>query len=377
MSGLDWKANRDEVLDRRRRFYRRELQDGILATLQVATDARQDWEAFQNRWGAWQEGQLRPFPSNEEVFDRETIGLQQRGRVEDDWLPVSYSILDAGESMVGAMFGAEMKFMHRPCGPAVSFCEHLLPDYSQLGSLAFSLESPWTRRFLSIQDYFAEHCNGSFSQHPCLVMDGLNFACEMRGATQMYVDLYEYPQELRALLELGLDFNIRFQEAQMRRTGAYRDGSFVWMGGWVPFPRAISISVDAYVVCSPQTYAEFGYDYQRRLLEHFGHGLLHFHCNRVDLAREVAKLPHLELFQFGGDPHDPKPDHEYLPEMRKAVGDLPMMVAYPYDLFVARLAESGLPPNVHYHVVGKALAIDEANRLADRVRKYRPRPGVA
>jgi hypothetical protein len=371
-TGLKWKRNAEEILARRRRFFRREMQDSILVTFaEVAIDNSREWQAFDKKWGQRQEGEARPFPSNEEIFERETINLKKRGAVEDDWLPVSYSTLDLGESMVSGMFGAEMNFIHRPHGPAVSVPCHLLPDYAQLSALKFSLDNTWARHMLSIQKHFAEHGDGQFAQHPFLIMDALNFACEMRGATQVYLDINEHPEELKQLMEIGLDFCLRLQEAQAALTGTYADGSFNWLGQWVPFDQSVSLSVDAYVICSPQHYVEFGFDFQRRLLEHFGHGLVHFHCNRTDLAREVAKLPHLELFQYGGDPHDPRPDLDYLPEMRAILGPVPIMVYCGLDIFTQRLKSGELLPNVWYVVGGEKISTDEANRLMDRVRKYR------
>ena len=116
--------------------------------------------------------------------------------------------------------------------------------------MSFSLNNPWTKRFLSIQDYFEEHMDNRCGQYPCLTMDALNFVCELREATNAYVDIYVNPEELKELMQIGVDFNIQFQEAQMERTGTYKDGSFVWIAGWVPFPKAVSFSVDAYVICA-------------------------------------------------------------------------------------------------------------------------------
>ena len=182
-----------------------------------------------------------------------------------------------------------------------------------------------------------------------------------------------FSDELRALMEIGLDFNVRFQEAQMERIGGFADGCFIWVGEWLPFPRAISLSVDAYVICSPEHYVAFGFDYQRRLIEHFGKGVVHFHCNRADLAAEVARLPGVVLFQFGGDTRDPVPEIDRLPEMRRAVGDIPIMVSCELRQFKARLKNGTLPPNVWYAVHGGPLSVDEANRLMDDVRLYRVR----
>ena len=371
MLGLKWKRNLDETLDRRSRFFRREMQDSILVSFaSVSVDTSDEWDRFDRKWGIHEVGGRRSFPSNEEIFDRETIGLAKRGEVQDDWLPVSYSILDAGESMIRGLFGKDMEFLHRRHQAAFSLPEPLMPDYSSLSDCRFSLNNPWTQRFLSVQEYFAEHADGLFAQHPCLTMDALHFACEMRGATQAYLDIYEHPDELRQLMEIGLDFNVRFQEAQMDRIGGFRNGCFVWLGDWVPFSRAVSLSVDAYVICSPECYAGLGFEYQSRLIKHFGHGFLHFHCNRADLAAETAKLPGLELFQFGGDPKDPKPEIEHLPKMRAAVGDIPIQIYCSMDDFLSRLDAGTLPANVWYNV-GGSISVEQANQLMKRVPKYR------
>jgi len=394
MTGLGWKRNAAEVLERRRRFFGRQMLDGILASLPINLETEPQergrpgllrenpglpadpggeraWQAFEAKWPQYQEGGNRPFPCDQEILERAVIGEEARGRVEDDHLPVLYSILDAGESMVGAMFGAPVRFIHRPRGAAFSKAEALIADYAELPKARFALEGPWTRRFLGIQDHFREQAGGRFAQYPCLTMDALNFVCELRGATAAYLDIYEHPDQLRQLMEIGLDFNIRFQEAQMERTGGTDGGGYVMLGQWAPFPKAIALSVDAYVICSPATYVDFGFEYQKRLIAHFGHGLMHFHCNRTDLAAEVARLPGLDLFQFGGDTRDPVPTIDRIPEMRRAVGDMPLQLSVPLNDFVGRLKDQALEPNAWYLVTGPGLSVDEANRLMDRVRAYR------
>lgn len=372
-SGLGWKLNAEEILERSRLFLNRKMMDGILATLPVKIDSEKEWRAFEKRWSQYSSSDKRPFPSNEEIFERNIIGLQARGQVEDDWLPVVYSVLDCGDGMLSGIFGGDICYFHRKRQPAYSGVSvPILKDYGNLPALPDGMSGFWTNRFLDIQRYFESHMDDHFAQHPSLTMDALNFACELRGPTSAYTDLYEHPDELKALMEIALDFNIRFQEAQMAMTGTYSDGSFNWLSHWAPFPRSICLSVDAYVVCSVQSYVDFGFDYQARLIEHFGHGLMHFHCNRPDLAAEVAKLPNLELFQFGGDTRDKVSSMDRLPEMRQVVGDIPIMVACDLHEFQVRLADRTLMPNVWY-VVGanEPLTVDDANRLMDKVRTYK------
>jgi hypothetical protein len=375
VSGLAWKRNADEVLERLRRFLRRQMQDGILCTLSwgsVRLDCEQKWQEFERKWGTFEEGQKRPFPSNEEIFERETIDLQDLGRIEDDRLPVVYSTLDAGEGITGAFFGAPIRFLHRQRGPTFSKAQAALPDYARLADLKFSLGNPWVQRLLGIQSYFERRADGHFAQHPFLTMDALNFACELREASSAYLDVYEHPDELRQLMEVGFDFNIRFQQAQMDVIGPYGDGCFNWLSGWAPFPKAVSMSVDAHVICSVTTYAELGFDYNQRLIDHFGHGLMHFHCCRTDLAAEVAKLRGLQMFQYGGDTRDPLPEVDRLPQMRDAVGDIPIQVGCEMKTFLERLQAGTLMPNVWYFVSAEpSMSLDEANRLMVRVRAYR------
>jgi hypothetical protein len=299
------------------------------------------------------------------------VELQKRGEVEDDTLPVAYSILDGGESMIGGLFGKPIKFYHRDHYAAYSKAEEVVQDYSTLPT--FSKKNEWFQRFLSIQKCFEKHMGDCFGQHPCLTMDALNFVVEMRGTTSAYLDLYEHPEEIRLLLELGLKFNIAFQDAQRKMISKFGGGCFEWLCQWVPFENAVSLSVDAYAITSVEHYVEYGFDYQRRLIEHFGHGFLHFHCTRADLAKEVIKLPGLELFQFGDDPKDKTPNIDHLPEMREIVGDVPMMIKCRKPEFVIRLDKGELMPNVWYYVGqdGENFTKDEANRLMDRVRAYR------
>jgi hypothetical protein len=173
-------------------------------------------------------------------------------------------------------------------------------------------------------------------------------------------------------MALGVDCNIQFQEMQMREIGEQAGGSFAYLAQWVPFPRAVGLSVDSYVNCSVDTYAEFGFEYQQRLIDHFGHGLMHLHCNRADLAAQIVKLRGLALLQYGGDTRDKLTEYQRLPEMQKVAGEIPIQTSVEVDVFRAGLRDRTLPPNVWYGVLhGESLTVDEANALMDEVRAYR------
>jgi hypothetical protein len=96
---------------------------------------------------------------------------------------------------------------------------------------------------------------------------------------------------------------------------------------------------------------------------------MHFHCNRTDLAAVVANLPGLELFQFGGDPKDPKPEIEHLSEIRAVVGDIPIRTTCSLDDFLSRMDAGTLQPNVWYDVT-QSISVQQANQIMKKVRNY-------
>jgi hypothetical protein len=297
------------------------------------------------------------------------VGLEGRKSVEDDRLPVVYSSLDFGEGIVYAWMDLPVRFYHRPRYACYSKGD-AWEDYSQLSTACYAGGNRWVRRVEEIHAFFRNNAHGRFGQYPTITMDALNFACELRGATNAYYDLYEHPEELRKLMALGADCNIQFQEMQMREIGEHAGGSFAYLAQWVPFPRAVGLSVDSYVNCSVDTYAEFGFEYQQRLIDHFGHGLMHLHCNRSDLAAQIVKLRGLALLQYGGDTRDKLTEYERLPEMQKVAGEIPIQTSVDVEVFRAGLRDRTLPPNVWYMVYGKSITVDEANALMDEVRAY-------
>jgi hypothetical protein len=253
MHGLLFKRNAEEILERRRRFLNRQMQNGILCSFySVVTAGEEEWQALERRWGDYPESAGRPCPSNEEILERLLMGLEKRRSVEDDRLPVLYSTRDFAEGIVYAWLDLPLRFYHRRRDAGYSKGDSWA-DYSPLSGARYAEGNRWVQRAEEIHGFFRDSAHGRFGQHPTITMDALNFACEVRGATNAYYDLYEHPEELRQLMALGVDCNIRFQEMQLREIGAHAGGSFAYMAQWVPFPRAIGLSVDSYVNCSVDT----------------------------------------------------------------------------------------------------------------------------
>jgi len=153
--------------------------------------------------------------------------------VEDDWLPVLYSVLDIGDDSGRGLFGQALRFFHRDDGSSVQRRGANLVDYATWTRFVFSLSSPWrgaswTHRLLSSKGQQAVS-----PKHPQLTIDGMNFAMMARGLAE------SLRGPLRAPARIAADHGARagfacpaYTDAQQRIVPPHRDGSFVWLTGW-------------------------------------------------------------------------------------------------------------------------------------------------
>ena len=66
-------ATLEEIRERRRRFFTRQMQDSILVCFPVKVDREDEWAAFDRKWRKYPLSEERPFPSNEEIYENRLI----------------------------------------------------------------------------------------------------------------------------------------------------------------------------------------------------------------------------------------------------------------------------------------------------------------
>lgn len=366
---LAYKANSAEVLARLRAFYHREMADQILAV--VSGFPNPYLEEFWAHCNPPPHGVERLLPSKEQTFELWDAALRIRRNLEDDSLPVAYVTLDFGESGFAAFLGAKIHFYAKHGGGTYSWAEPLLKDWSELDRLSFSPDNPWVRQFRENLAYLVARARGKFGLNAFLCIDALTLACEVRGTSQAYLDLYEHPQELRRLMALGVEENTSMLEMQYDLLEPCEGGRFTWIGGWVPYPTPVPLSVDAYIPCAPWVYRDFGLEYQQRLLDRFGSGFLHFHGPRLDLLPEVLQLKGLIFVQGIDSGREDEPrGFDLLPQIKALTQDMPLLVSCTKADLLLGMRERTLPGGVMYNVDGVA-SIEEGNRLMEEVHRYR------
>ena len=309
------------------------------------------------------------FPGAEQLLPLwdEWLAFQQLNELDDDRVLSLYP-RQYDQGIYGAMFGAEMECLLEPgSGWGWASSNSLAFEdkpYEELLALGFNPENAWLRRMRGDLRCFAEKFRGRLAVSTIITVDGFNFAHQIRGSG-FFEDIHDRPGELKALLALAADINIKFVEFQRDATGESCGSGAYCLGGLFP-ARTVAMSVDTYNMCSPATYEEFGRPYQQRLIDHFGGGAFHLHGNGRHLLPELAKLSGFVSVSVSDDGARTRAFDDRK-KLRELGGELLLNINCGKDELAKAIREKSLVPARYCASCDNA---DEANRLLDQFRNY-------
>ncbi|MBM3890579.1 MAG: hypothetical protein FJ388_15815 [Verrucomicrobia bacterium] len=361
MLELRYKQNAAEVIERLRLLHERRAQDQIFATFSLPSRAL---EQFGRQYG---EGECAyPEPAARIAFwDRL---FAEHALLEDDSIPSAY-LSEMDQGLYGGMLGGDVRFMAHPDnGWISSMVAPLLNDWSAFDALRIDRAALWFQRYLQQLDTFVRGAAGKFGISHFILIDGLNFAFELVGATNTYESLIEQPEMVRRAVELGYELNVLVQETFFEQVGLLAGGTASNMVGWAE-GRVVSESVDPFHMTSVEYFETWGREPVERILNDFDGGCIHIHGNGRHLLEAVSTLRGLRAIYLGDDRGFPKA-FDVLPDLQARTGSVPLVVSAPFGQFVEKLNRHELPGRVLYKVSG-ADSIGTVNRLMEQVRSYR------
>lgn len=360
---MEYKRNYAQAVERLRIFWARELNDGILAKMNVPNPELKRYLSSDRRIGEV------GYPPVEDRIRFWDAHLQVQRDVEDDAVPVAY-MTQFDEGLYGAVLGGHIQFLRDPdTGWISSMCPPFLRNLHEIETLSYSEKHPWIQEMQRVYRRMAEYAHERFGMSKVITIDGLNFVVEARGAAQAYLDLQGHPDRVRRLMDFALDYNTWLGDLQDAILDEYYDSAFSYFLGWVP-NRALPISVDAYHMCQPSVYREIGEEYIEQLVAHFGGGVLHLHANGRQLLPYVKRMKGLLGCMMGND-RGFEPAYALIGTFRQEAGELPLIVNAPWEWFQTELDRRGLPTGVFY-LVDDVPSVEVANRTMEKVRRYRP-----
>ena len=367
MTGLAYKANVSEVLDRLSLLISRRAQDRIFAAFILPSRTMAE---FQTHYSG---DFMTDYPDPVERIRFWDKHLSERTGLEDDSIPSAYpSEFDQG--LYGGLFGGDVRFLSMPhdgyvgSGWISSMVPPLLNDWTEFGRLSFDEDALWYRRYRDQLRIMRETARGKFGISHLIVIDSLNFVFELVGATNTYISMVETPDHVRAAIEFAYSLNQRVQDTFFDIVGALEGGTCSWVVPWLP-GRIICESLDPFHMTSLRDFEKWGREPLERLVGCYDGAVLHLHANGWRLLESACSLKGIKALLLVNEKDHP-PATEIGFELRKRAGDMPLSMMVDYPDFVARLARHDLPGGVFYYVTG-APDSDEANRCMEKVRSYR------
>ena len=134
----------------------------------------------------------------------------------------------------------------------------------------------------------------------------LDLAAALRGDA-IYLDFYDYPDELHGLLNYCADATIAFALDIYALAEKYLiDTPY---GIWY-LQGNINMSEDIACMISGDLYREFCAPYTQKVINHFGRGHMHSHSRALYLVKEICALKNVAHLWLATDPNQPRPiDH--------------------------------------------------------------------
>ena len=364
---LSYKPDGYHVLERLRRLYEQRDQSIILASMELPSPALED-EAMKHPAGFCE----YPDPLQRARFwDARFL---EKIAVYDDSIPSAY-LSEMDQGLYGGLVGGEARFLSDPSwGWISSMVKPLLRDWSEFDRLATldpnDPHNAWLQRYLHQLDVFMGESRGKWSVSHFILIDGLNFAYELRGATETYWGVIDCPETIRRVIDYAFDLNLKVQNIFFDRVPLLEGGTCSNFAEWIP-GRIISESIDPFHMTSVDYFEEWGREPVERIFAQYDGGVIHIHGNGRHLLRAASTLRDLKAILLGDDKGFPLA-YEILAQIKAQTGATPLIVfGVEYGDFCQALTEHRLPGGVLYHVKNAPDA-DAANRCMDRVRQYQP-----
>jgi hypothetical protein len=351
----------EDVLGRLHLLYEQRAQDRIFAVMSLPSATLREFAA-QHPAGFCE----YPDPCERARFW--DAYLAEHTPLYDDAIPSAY-LSEMDQGLYGGLVGGDVRFLCDPdTGWISSMVAPILPSGQGLERLPAEPDPLWMSRYQRQMEIFVRAAQGKFAISHFILIDSLNFAFELFGATRTYELLLERPELIAQVIDYAFELNVTVQEAFFRQVPLLEGGTCSTMAQWLP-GRIVSESVDPFHMTSVAYFERWGREPVERILACFDGGVLHIHGNGRHLLEAVSTIRGLKALYLGDDRGFPLA-FDVLKEIKQRTGDLPLVVTVDYGRFSEALRQHRLSGGVLY-MVKEVPSLDEANRCMDLVRAYR------
>jgi hypothetical protein len=243
---------------------------------------------------AMQPGPIRPEDIPIELFLKDVDALWEAYNELDDDYPFSMGAF-YGVPWLEAIMGCPVHFSGTNL-----YASACITDWNSYDWTRPTLDNPWARKLLEFLEALVRHSAGRFACGPTLMRGPADMCSAMRGGTNLALDLYDCPDNVRRLAELCADVWIEVGKAQLDLVPESENGYVIGCAGlrcWMP-EKGVWLQDDALSVLSPRFYDGIFLSQVRRIAAQFPCVAFHLHGNTlwpVDLLLPVDEIDVLEL----------------------------------------------------------------------------------
>ena len=246
---------------------------------------------------------------NETILQAAERSLERHAAIPDDTPPTL--LAGGGVYFTGAVFGAPVR-----ATADVITSTPILDDWDQLDSLRFDLGNVWAQRALHLAEQLADRGAGRYAVTPGLVEGPSDICAALRGITRLAGDLYQYPDEVARLADLGAQAWEAYTRAMHDIVPLYDGGTVTQWSMWAP-GRAAALQEDFCTIISPASFRTFFAALDARLAATVDTAWIHVHAGAIHLVEPLLEIEALQAIQIVHDGAASPPFSRLIPTMQR------------------------------------------------------------
>lgn len=217
-----------------------------------------------------------------------------------------------GPDVYASFYGAELTF-----GEVTSWSHPVIHEWDDMAKLKLDMQNEYFKKIEELMACAIERCPGKFLVGYTDLHPGEDCAMAWRGSERFCMDLYDYPEQARQLIEIAYaDFHTIFDHFDAILKAA-RLPSMCWIG--LPsFGKFHVPSCDFSAMISPQHFAEFSLPVLQREVKPMTHNV--YHVDGSGVARHldhILALPEINGIQWVQEMGDDRPIMQWVPLIKK------------------------------------------------------------
>ena len=240
---------------------------------------------------------------------REKSVLQAAALLEDDTPPAIAS--GGGVYFTGAAFGAPVRVTAN-----VMTSDPIIDSWEQADAIRYDHDNAWIRRALGLARQLVDRSAGRYAVTPGLLEGPSDICAELRGATRLAGDLYEYPDQVRRLAGRATDAWIAYASDLHAIIPLYDGGTVTQWSVWTP-GRGIALQEDFCTLVSPSLFRDFVAPLDREIAATADTAWIHLHAGQVHLVDPFLEIAAIRGIQIVNDGVASPPMCRMLPAMQR------------------------------------------------------------